>query len=300
MGRDRNESGLLETSSEKTTREQTEDKRAEKRHRNLQLFFNGVLMVSTVLTAAIVWFQSGILKNTLEETRKQAKSSEDAVKVARDTLNASIASSKAGDEQAKTSRESSEALSKSAMVASAKQTADTLAASVAQMRMDQRAWLGITSTELTPIFTEHLPEGTKVRINMGIMNTGKTPALAVGTVFDCIGVTTEKLKRFAYPMTIDGPWIDAVLAQKEKHRIPRGTEVIQPGHTDYAYVLTGPTDKEAPDDILGGGKVLYVFGNVKYRDIFGTPHLTKFCSYITVEDRVATGFAPCKFHNDAN
>jgi hypothetical protein len=63
---------LIETPAERTTREKTEDQRRENRYRRLQLWFNGILAIATILTCGIVLYQNRILKRSLGEMVKQS------------------------------------------------------------------------------------------------------------------------------------------------------------------------------------------------------------------------------------
>jgi hypothetical protein len=79
---------LIETPAEKDARERAEEQRTDRRHRKLQLWFNGLLMVATILTAGIVLYQNHILNNTLVEMQTQsgiAKIAADAAKSAAGT-----------------------------------------------------------------------------------------------------------------------------------------------------------------------------------------------------------------------
>ena len=63
---------LIETEAEKEARERAEEQRTDRRHRKLQLWFNAVLMIATILTAGIVLYQNYILDKSLDEMRIQS------------------------------------------------------------------------------------------------------------------------------------------------------------------------------------------------------------------------------------
>lgn len=85
-----------ETPEERESRLLAEEKRRENRYKKLQLWFNGSLMVASVLTLGTVAYQNRVLRESLHETRRQSEAAEntataafDAVAVARENFNKS-------------------------------------------------------------------------------------------------------------------------------------------------------------------------------------------------------------------
>jgi len=46
-----------------------------------------------------------------------------------------------------------------------------------------------------------------------------------------------------------------------------------------------------------GAVVLYVFGEIRYEDIFKEPHVTRFCMYLVPS---LAGFTDCSVYNEVN
>jgi hypothetical protein len=71
-------------------------------------------------------------------------------------------------------------------------------------------------------------------------------------------------------------------------------------NTDF-FVNVSTSRKLTEDELKGINDdrtmVVYVFGEVRYKDIFGKPHTTKFCSYY---EPLANMFASCHQYNFAN
>ena len=75
--------------------------------------------------------------------------------------------------------------------------------------------------------------------------------------------------------------------------------VIPPNHTHSALVrFEGPVTRERVEGLKTRKLLLYLFGEVSYKDIFGKPHETQFCGiYNPATD---TRFDICEQHNRAN
>lgn len=85
MANGQNGALLIETAAEKEARERAEEQRTDRRYRTLQLWFNGALMLASIVTVGIVLYQNHIFNATLTEMRTQsgvAKTAADAARVA--------------------------------------------------------------------------------------------------------------------------------------------------------------------------------------------------------------------------
>lgn len=64
--------------------------------------------------------------------------------------------------------------------------------------------------------------------------------------------------------------------------------------------LTGPSgipDAEAIEAINKGVRLLYAFGYITYKDVFGRPHRTRFCGVYVPDDRQ---FGACDEYSSAD
>lgn len=128
----------------------------------------------------------------------------------------------------------------------------------------QRAWVAPITTELR---SESAQNGMGTVFVVPFSNTGKTPAF--------------KVHAWVNWTTILGQITDAdPIADKEGMLLPpQGV-----GNISTPPVL--PADVER----IKFGYRLYVYGTIKYRDIFGNDHWTQFCFY---PGQDLKGFGPC-------
>ena len=136
---------LIESAAERNERERAQDQRRDRRYRTVQLWFNGILMLATILTAGTVLYQNRILNGSLDETKIQ-----------------SIAALVAAD------------AAKSAAIET-KRSADIANESFVFLRkVVERPYLVIES--MTPV---NFAEGQAPTFILQMKNTGKNPALNV-------------------------------------------------------------------------------------------------------------------------
>jgi hypothetical protein len=158
--------------------------------------------------------------------------------------------------------------------ASTKQSENTLAS----LRKDQRAWV----SKQTFTFGGVIPNvGQPFIVRTAFENTGRTPAINEQTCN-----TVEAKEGTERPKTYDC----AIPKKVSKGIIPPGGGV----HTDSEITpQLQPADRDA---ILHDQKVIWVYGNVTYDDVFGIHHRTDFCS------RLLSGgdWMICEEHNSMN
>lgn len=140
---------LFPTPAEKEAREKSEYDRHKKRENSLQFRFNALLTVCAVMSAAFVFYQNRILKLTLEASVRQAKASEEAVKVAIDTLGAMKSAPDSSDAIARQAAIAEDARAEKALKGSATQNMNTIRSATTQMRLDQRAWIGFVADNIS-------------------------------------------------------------------------------------------------------------------------------------------------------
>jgi hypothetical protein len=163
--------------------------------------------------------------------------------------------------------------------ASNKQSKAALDATIAQFRDEQRAWVGAVEF----VRPSNLEVGKKATFNFVISNSGKTPALHV----------TQKIA--AWPF----------LKGQEFHPVwtPITTEsaviVLQPGMriTISTNEQSAPNTETSIARLKSGEEVMYVYGQITYRDVAGRTHYSHFCAVIAPD--LITGNV-CTTYNDAN
>ena len=150
------------------------------------------------------------------------------------------------------------------------------------MKLDQRAWMGVTSVLGKP------EVGKELVITIYFKNTGKTPARNVNITW--VG---EPVRRNGTP--------DFAIENHEK-RESRGIVAPQAevSATGVGPVLSTPDRKldEATLKAINGGKFLiYVHGILEYDDIFEKHHWITFCYWLTPG---GNNYNLCKEHNDTD
>jgi len=144
-------------------------------------------------------------------------------------------------------------------------------------RIDERAWFGLTDPQHSPKV-----EGGKEQQLWSITftNSGKTPARDVVLTSGSV-VTNRPFASLGLPRALVGnPTIRAGAVQPGGRRV---LPVMVPALTDQAVAA-----------INDGSATLYVFGVVKYADVFQATHETDFC---LIYDVAAISFSPCETFN---
>jgi hypothetical protein len=137
-------------------------------------------------------------------------------------------------------------------VAAAKNNIETIRDNI---RLDQRAWIGITSVALYG----EIKKGLQTKIQF--KNTGKTPALQM--IIEATHVRGEpKMEIPAWPWKVGDP--------------NRGGDVLAPNASRDHFVNISDADIEE----LKKEFPISVIGSITYSDIFGRDHRTHFC-YVT-------------------
>lgn len=146
-------------------------------------------------------------------------------------------------------------------------------------RLDQRAWLGVVSgTELS------IQENNPVMFQFVVTNSGKSPALASTKIMAKSFRGSEFVPEYP-PSPEDLPHYGGVGLVMPGMQIPLTTQ------------RTNPVTREAIEELRTGHMVLYIYGEITYKDIFNQPHYTHFCVFVhPTLDRVSF----CKTYNDAN
>lgn len=155
------------------------------------------------------------------------------------------------------------------------------------MRLDQRAWVGIDSIQSIP----RSPEvGKPIQIIVKIRNTGKTPAL--GVVGTAVADPVAKNSQPNYSYEGMDHFRLGVMPPNATGTIP-----IHPSkHPQTGIVL--PLSQGKFDEISNGRLQIFVHGRVEYKDIFQAPHWFTFCARLNVpfDER----FGACADHNETD
>jgi hypothetical protein len=167
---------------------------------------------------------------------------------------------------------------KSSQSASAK----ALNASINSSRLDQRAWIGAADTVFT--FSPNDP----IKVEIGVTNVGKSPAV------DVISRMAAITKHSGSSLQISD--ISYVPTIKENSN---GT--MYPGQKfplkTFSSDVVSPLQAAFIEKLSSGSDVVYVFGEIRYKDIFSRQHWTHFC--IIVNKDLKSG-APCALYNDSD
>jgi hypothetical protein len=172
MADDSNSPILIESAAEREARERAKEQRKDRRQRKLQLWFNGLLLLATVVTVGVVLYQNHILNLTLNEMKIQSAISERAI-------TQSEALAKMGMDHGELLNQRGLTESRNANVvahraASAAEAANRLATE--SFRQEQRADLYVSAFTLAREPDETDPRTVVV---LTLRNNGRTAAKAV-------------------------------------------------------------------------------------------------------------------------
>jgi hypothetical protein len=229
----------------------------------------GLLAVAAIYTgfAGLQWWaireQAKVATNTLAALEKQVEAAFEQGKISRISGEAATQAAKAAEESNKHARE----------VASKELRAYVLVTNIrlsgAEKRYDDRA--------------EKLERILYNSFDVTFRNSGRTPgysAVATRNWYLQPGIDTKLPKDFAFPERRDGALFSRfTLGPSLLHRI---TFSIDHGDVELAR---------------HGQWTLYVYGDLKYTDIFGIEQTTPFC-FFYVKEFGREGFAMYERHND--
>lgn len=173
------------------------------------------------------------------------------------------------------------------------QSADSFNATVAQFRLEQRAWIGITDFHVVG----NIEAGKPIKALAVLVNSGHTVARDV-KVNIIVHTNVGPLDISAYAKNPD-----------EKPAAPfglnRGIFNLFPNQPMNLPGETGSPNAEAVNAIRVGIRMLYAFGEVTYTDVFDVPHVTKFCGVYMPTPNVVlietnAHFSTCDTYNYAD
>jgi hypothetical protein len=78
---------------------------------------------------------------------------------------------------------------------------------------------------------------------------------------------------------------------------PLSVGTIGAGEQGFFTITLPPQSAQDMQDLTQGKKIIYFYGKVQYRDIFGTQHTTEFCNFFSINFGT---FPFCPTHNHAD
>lgn len=226
------------------------------------LNFIGQLVLAGVgvVAASIYGCQLSVMRGQLQEMKRSGEQSTDQVWKAIGNINWEARS-----------MDWSQKVSQQGINGSAAQAQQSLGATQAQMRLDQRAWVGISAVD-PGVFSET----TGFPVVIVFTNSGKTPAMHV-TSSQGFGLS---------PVPVPGP---PPMRIQELEQFP-GPDIAPQGKLTKnlasldTKITALPAQIEGTNEIISnfasindGRLILYYFGTITYDDIFGRPHRTNYC-----------------------
>jgi hypothetical protein len=153
-------------------------------------------------------------------------------------------------------------------------------------RKDQRAWVGMMeinpkwkNTDGKPLF---IKEGARYHVGVTIVNSGRTPALKV----------RARMRLMSFP---DNKFVTDYDNVKEGVSVgvlpPQGKFTLT---SPPSYKIFNASDVTS---LKNGSKILYLYGEIEYEDIFRIPHRTTYCSFLAP---TLDAFLVHSVYNDAN
>jgi len=209
--------------------------------------FTGLILITYITSDYFLWKQQGLTRDAMEQAKRDNASSIAAQqKIAQDAL-----------------------------VASQQSVDKSLRATIDNLHLDQRAWVGMVGIGLDAVEIDK-----PLYAHVVLFNSGKTVAKHV-TAVNVMRFFPTKLKKL--PPTNAGE--------------SKSVGVLVPG-ARYERKFTDAKRKvsKVDKDCITGDWYTYIWGEVKYIDIFKQHHRTLFCSY---RQGAEGDFLQCPFNNDA-
>jgi hypothetical protein len=166
---------------------------------------------------------------------------------------------------------------------SQKHNKEVLDASLKASRLDQRAWVGVKSIEMSP-----MEAGKPLKMEIKFSNSGKTFALDVRH--------TGILRLSDKPLDDVAPE-DRENLEKQPKQVPTLVTLAPNGESLIPCVSLAPLTDEMIAAINTGKVHVYLVGEISYTDVFKQWHTTRFFQhYVPAEQK----FMAEQAHNDAD
>jgi hypothetical protein len=155
-----------------------------------------------------------------------------------------------------------------------------LSTTIDNARFDQRAWLGIADFKVI-----EFEKGKTFKVDVGVSNSGKTPALDISQASNYI----------LSPTKILGPDSNA-LADAPFEPMPA---VAPQGHMTAHFGMPWDDMSAHYDAINKGTEWLYFFGEIRYTDTSHTVKgSTKWCLYVVFTEAAKVDLYHCQNYDD--
>lgn len=249
----------------------------EQPQRNKEYGLQVAIVVLTFLTAIGAIGAAVASWRTLTEIKKSTDAATDAASAAKDTFEATYG------EEGTIDRTMQQMTYQTATAQQAASTAkNAVSVTQQQMRLDERAWVGVGNIVLT------LDPSKPVKAETRVAVLGKSPALDVVTVMGIKNLPA------AHTLEIEDITPDRTHPIRNGTVFPNATFPIREGGSDPVT----PEEKSIVDAIIAKTEILYFFGEITYQDIFNVPHWTHFC-YV-IPSATADDTRPCTIYNDSD
>jgi hypothetical protein len=200
-------------------------------------------------------------KEGLTETRKATAAAETAARAAENQLPIQI-------RQLDLAREN--------LVSSNRAAADQLGSQREALRLERRAWVGADQA-LKPV----IQAGQPVSVAVQFVNVGQSPGLRIESINRLDPVQVGEVFTPTFP---------------DLGRRPSSPTLL-PGMRTTANVVSSWTVTDARLSAIKNGQLtVYLYGRIRYRDIFDQPRESGYCMFVT---RDLNGFQFCDDHNYA-
>jgi hypothetical protein len=224
-------------------------------------WFTGALVLTTIITNVIYLDMSCT-------ARRAAKSTEDAVIQAKTNNEAAIAAQ--------------ERIAQGTLEASQQNAKQSINATIQQFHLEQRAWVSAIETHGAP------EVGKPFEIIVRVRNTGKTFAKEFSSI-----AVVEALPEGKYPD----------FSKESRFRTNSSVSLLAPDGEWLIplYPIGGSSTEKFTDSMLADLKAsrtkIFVYGSMRYKDIFDCNHWTTFCFRLS---RTLLLYEACGSHNDAD
>jgi hypothetical protein len=264
---------------------------------HVTIFLTIVLAVVGGLQAAIYWQQKKIMESSGPQTQQLIDAANTQACAARQIAAASEKNAAAAESFSISSGEINRGISDAvgklqtqaekmdaARIASEKQSADSLQATIANFHQDQRAWIGVAQMHLISF-----ESGKPMQGDITLFNSGKTPAIHASSGLKAVGVISTTASNQFIEENVN-KYLEDVQLNPMEAIPPQGTHVI--------HILdNAPVEDAQYQRVLKGIGDYYVVGKVSFIDVSRRQQWTTFCLRVSYSANGMDWFY-CKSGND--
>jgi hypothetical protein len=176
-----------------------------------------------------------------------------------------------------------------------------------EMRIDQRAWVGVTSGNVQMPKDETFIDKAQVTVNLTMDNSGKTAARTISSRFVMEYVVNGDHPEFIYQNRISTFNSTGIIFPHSPQPIAIGFSQGSPKSTvptkEYERGIAVPRflTKSEFDDLGNGNAYMAVYGETDYLEIFGTEHWLHYCTFfVRPNTNVVVTAKQCTDYNDTD